>query len=121
MAQMGLMARACMMVRPAILGVDIAPDADPAEVAVELQRRGELPTAVPASPLKHTTGLGYAASTTLVAGGSVVTLEKRSFDPHQLLSVVERRRVTTVAIVGDAFALPIVRALDEAAGAGRTL
>jgi acyl-CoA synthetase (AMP-forming)/AMP-acid ligase II len=36
-----------------------------------------------------------------------------------LLSVVGRCRVTSIGIVGDAFALPIVRALDEPAAAGR--
>jgi hypothetical protein len=79
MVQMGLMTRLLMTVRPALLGVAIAPDADPAEVAGELQRRGELPVAVPASPLMHSTGL-YVSFPTLLAGGSVVTLEKRSFD-----------------------------------------
>ena len=67
----------------------------------------------------HSTGLVISLGT-LLAGASVVTLEQRSFDAHELFSVVERRRVTAVSIVGDAFALPILRALDEAAEAGQS-
>jgi fatty-acyl-CoA synthase len=118
MFQIGLATPAFMMMRPLLLGLPIAADTDPAEVAVALRQRGELPAAVPAAPLMHATGLGYVSFTALAAGGSVVTLEQRSFDPHELLSVVQRRRVSMIGIVGDAFALPIVRALDEAVAAG---
>ena len=37
----------------------------------------------------------------LDAGAAVVTLQQRLFDAHELFSVVERRRVTAVSIVGD--------------------
>jgi acyl-CoA synthetase (AMP-forming)/AMP-acid ligase II len=49
-----------------------------------------------------------------VRGGAVVTLESRSFDPHELWRAVEHEHVTQMAIVGDAFGKPMVRALEEA-------
>jgi fatty-acyl-CoA synthase len=61
----------------------------------------------------HSTGFIFASLPTLFAGGTVTTLEHRSFDAHELLAAVEDTGTQVVAIVGDAFALPIVRALDE--------
>ncbi len=75
-------------------------------------------SAIPASPLMHSTGFIYASLPTLTAGGRVVMLEGRSFDAEELLRSIERHRAQVVAIVGDAFAVPIVRALDRAAAAG---
>ncbi len=42
-----------------------------------------------------------------------MTLENRSLDAHELLATVEQHQVTSVTIVGDSFAKPIIRALDE--------
>ena len=54
----------------------------------------------------------------LHTGGTVVLLEERSFAGDELLAVVERERVTRLAIVGDAFARPILRALEAAEARG---
>ena len=70
-------------------------------------------SAIPASPLMHSTGFIFASLPTLFAGGTVTTLEHQSFDAHELLAAVEATSAQVVAIVGDAFALPIVRALDD--------
>ncbi len=48
----------------------------------------------------------------LCLAGSVVTLTGRHFDVVELLDTVERCRVGSISIVGDAFAKPILRALD---------
>ena len=45
-------------------------------------------------------------------GGSVITMEGRRFDPVELLDTVEAERINSMSIVGDAFAKPILRALD---------
>ncbi len=66
---------------------------------------------LPACPLMHGTGW-YTANLYLSAAGSVVLLEDRSFDVAELLDTVEREKVGAMTIVGDAFAKPIVRALD---------
>jgi fatty-acyl-CoA synthase len=86
---------------------------EPVEFAVELAARGESLRAIPASPLMHSTGFIFASLPTLTAGGVVTTLLHRSFDAHELLATVEATGTNVIGIVGDAFALPIVRALDE--------
>ena len=73
------------------------------------------PTFLPACPLMHGTG-NFPSLATFAAGGCVVTLTNRTFDPAELLSAVEREGVNMVAIVGDAFAKPILRVLDERPG-----
>jgi acyl-CoA synthetase (AMP-forming)/AMP-acid ligase II len=65
----------------------------------------------------HGTGQ-FSTLQVLFLGGTVVTLEGRHFDPHELWQVVQRERVTQIAIVGDAFAKPMLRALDEAEARG---
>jgi 3-oxocholest-4-en-26-oate---CoA ligase len=70
---------------------------------------------LPACPLMHGTG-AFTSFQTMFMGGSVVTLESRKFDVAELLSTVEREKVNTLAIVGDAFARPMLAALDENPG-----
>ena len=67
--------------------------------------------AIPAAPLMHGTG-AFAALNTLMLAGSIVTLEGRRFDAAALLDCIDANRVTSMSIVGDAFAKPILRALD---------
>lgn len=76
-----------------------------------------LPTVLPACPLMHGTGLCGTIMTQNL-GGSVVLLGNSSFDPDQLWSMVEREKVTDLVIAGDAFARPMLAALDRAAAAG---
>jgi acyl-CoA synthetase (AMP-forming)/AMP-acid ligase II len=59
----------------------------------------------------HGTGL-FNAMSNLMVGGSVVTMAGRRFDPVELLDTIEHHRVNSMSIVGDAFAKPILRALD---------
>jgi len=66
---------------------------------------------LPACPLMHGTG-AFNAFTALTVGGSVVTLTGRSFDAVEFLDTVQAREVNNAAIVGDAFARPILAALD---------
>jgi len=72
---------------------------------------------LPASPLMHGTG-GFTSFQALFVGSGIVTLEGRHFDAHELWRTVQRERVTQMAIVGDAFAKPMVRALEEAEARG---
>ena len=80
---------------------------------------GNSPRSVPCCPLMHGTGMWVGAMPALSAGGTVVLLEGRKFDAHELLETVEREAVTGIIIVGDPFARPIADALDERAAAGR--
>ena len=96
----------------------MAPPSDAAEIA-ELVKTADQLISIPACPLMHGTGVWLGTFIPHLAGGTVITLESRSLDPHELLETVQRRRATGVVIVGDAFAKPIIRALDEAAERGR--
>ncbi len=71
---------------------------------------------VPACPLMHGTGL-FTALGAILNGGAIVTLEtKAKFIPNELWQTVERNGVTAMAIVGDAFAKPMLKVLDDAPG-----
>ncbi|HWC37833.1 MAG TPA: acyl-CoA synthetase [Acidimicrobiales bacterium] len=78
-----------------------------------LQRTG--PVFLPACPLMHGTG-AFCAFTGFSVGGSVVLLSSRAFDPEELVATVTAERVNIMSIVGDAFAKPILRVLDEVPG-----
>ncbi|MGA9276925.1 AMP-binding protein [Ilumatobacter sp.] len=69
------------------------------------------PRNMPGAPLMHGTGL-FNAISNLMVGGSITTMEGRSFSADEFLDSVERYGVNSTSIVGDAFAKPILRALD---------
>jgi fatty-acyl-CoA synthase len=77
--------------------------------------RGPGDKLLPAPPLMHGTGL-LAAVRGLVIGGTVVMLGSRRFDAIELWDVVEREQVQLLTIVGDAFARPMLDALDAEPG-----
>lgn len=70
---------------------------------------------LPACPMMHGTGL-ITAIGCMMSGGCVVTLPSPSFDADELWSTVSNRKVQSIAIVGDAFAKPMLKALDERPG-----
>jgi fatty-acyl-CoA synthase len=63
----------------------------------------------------HGTGLFFALAT-LTLGGSVITLESARFSAEALLDVLADERAHATVIVGDAFARPLVDALDAHPG-----
>ena len=73
----------------------------------------EPPVWLSACPQMHGTGMWLGTMAPLLMKGAVVTLTNRSFDAHELWQAVEREGVSAVIIVGDAFAKPMLRALDE--------
>jgi len=66
---------------------------------------------IPACPEMHGTGQ-FTAQLALCGGGSNVLLPSRHFDVVELLDTIESKKVQAVTIVGDAFAKPILAALD---------
>lgn len=86
------------------------------ELKAAIRAGGPGPAFLPACPLMHGTGY-FTAIGALLGGGAIVTLPGASLDPDQLWRAVERHRVGIVAIVGDTFAKPLLRALEEAPGA----
>jgi 3-oxocholest-4-en-26-oate---CoA ligase len=73
------------------------------------------PVGMPACPLMHGTGL-YTQLIVLSLGGSTVTLVSRRLDIDEMLDTIESEGVNQVAIVGDSFAKPMLRALEENPG-----
>ena len=86
------------------------PDDGPAgagAIAARVEAAGNTPVHLPASPLMHGTGF-MSSLQALTMGGTIVTLESRTFDADELWRAVQRNGVTQMAIVGDAFGKPMV-------------
>jgi acyl-CoA synthetase (AMP-forming)/AMP-acid ligase II len=66
---------------------------------------------IPACPLMHGAGLNSSMAE-LIGGGTVILLPSRRFDAQELWTEAGRNAATRVLIVGDAFARPMVRALE---------
>jgi 3-oxocholest-4-en-26-oate---CoA ligase len=79
---------------------------------------GNRMVAIPCAPLMHGTGLWLGAFAAHLTGGEVITLTSRTLDAHEVLRTAQARRATSLVIVGDAFAKPLVAAIDEAAQRG---
>jgi 3-oxocholest-4-en-26-oate---CoA ligase len=76
---------------------------------------GAGPSALPACPLMHGTGLLITIGL-LSGGGSCVLLPSRQFDATELFDTIEREKVNGLIIVGDTFCRPMVAALDANPG-----
>ncbi len=67
---------------------------------------------LPACPFMHGTA-HWMAFTTLFSGGAVIISPDRHLSPDHLWRLIARERVNFLVIVGDAFARPLVDALDN--------
>ena len=85
----------------------------PAKVR-ELHAQGLAPISLAACPLMHGTGMWLGAMMPLLAGGTAVTISALGLDPDVIWDHVQRLGITDMAIVGDAFAKPLLGALDAA-------
>ena len=68
------------------------------------------PRGLAASPLMHSTGL-LNQFMVLLSGGTAVVSKARRFDPQVVLRTVEQYAVSSLTIVGDAFARPLLTEL----------
>lgn len=105
----------------ALLGPEVVePSPEMLVAAVQaLKAAGAAPISLPACPLMHGTGMWIGAFFAHFAGGAVATISDEKFDPHAIWAFIERERVNAVAIVGDAFAKPMLAALREAEARGQ--
>ncbi len=105
-----------------VLGIDPPPADLPQLLGTVkvLRSRGVVPVIMPSSPLMHTAGLANSLPFQLL-GGRCVTLPNKTFDPMEIWRTVASERVMATVIVGDAFARPMLAALDEAKARGETL
>ncbi|HEX3343937.1 MAG TPA: AMP-binding protein, partial [Polyangiaceae bacterium] len=69
-------------------------------------------TFLPAAPFIHGAAQ-WAALIGWFGGGKVVLSPGRSFDGRQVCELIEREKVNTITLVGDAMARPLVEALRE--------
>lgn len=86
-----------------------------AEHAEIVREQGPGNRFIPACPQMHGTGL-LTSFGALLMGGCVITLDAPSFEAVELWDVTARHKGQQIAIVGDAFAKPMLRALDENPG-----
>ena len=91
-------------------GQSVDDNANAAQFATALERPG--PRVLPAAPLMHATTAWFTMPI-LCWGGAAVTLESASFNAEVVLDAIERHRATGLCIVGDAFAHPLLAALDQ--------
>jgi fatty-acyl-CoA synthase len=97
--------------------VGLAPVVAVDELLAEARRLYEAETplvAMSGPPLMHGTGCWLGMMAPHLFGGTAVLLRGRGLDPVEVWDAVERERVQHLIIVGDAFAKPLMRALDEA-------
>ncbi len=85
------------------------------ELGESVRAYTDAPKVMEACPLMHATALGNAYGM-LSLGATIVLLDQTRFDPAHLWSEVDRLGVNWVTIVGDAFARPLLTALEDHPG-----
>ncbi len=99
--------------------IGLTPIEDTREILDTARRMYESGTplvAMSGPPLMHGTGCWLGMMIPHLFGGTAVLLAHRSFDPIEVWDAVERDGVQHLIVVGDAFAKPLLRALDDAPG-----
>jgi fatty-acyl-CoA synthase len=87
------------------------PGKAPVDPVAAVQGGKRAATLLPASPLMHGTAL-FTALGTLSGGGTLVLLDDATFDPARVWNAVGEHAVQALVIVGDAYARPLLDALD---------
>ena len=103
---------------PPMIGLEALGDASAILAAVAARAAQAAPAlvAMSAPPLMHGTGCWLGLMAPHMMGGTAVLLESRGLDADELWDTVARDRVQHLVIVGDAFARPLLHALDTSAG-----
>ena len=92
-----------------------APAESPAAHLENLANYGQVFAQLVSCPIMHGTGM-LASIATLCGGGSIITLTKPGLDVEELWDTVQQHKVNGLIIVGDAFAKPMLKALQEHPG-----
>ena len=88
------------------------PGTEPPSARATVERGRAAATVLPACPLMHGTGL-FIALSTLSGAGTVVLVDTPRLDPVAVWDAVARESVRVLTIVGDAFARPLLEALER--------
>ncbi len=63
------------------------------------------------APMMHAAAM-WGALISLFAGHSVIVNDQHHFEPTHILDIIEKERVNIISMVGDAMALPLIKALE---------
>ncbi|MBR51861.1 MAG: acyl-CoA synthetase [Gammaproteobacteria bacterium] len=97
------------------MGYAVPEDINNLENEIKLQQKDDnFIKSLIGCPLMHGTGMWLGAFLPLLLGGTAITTPNLKFDPNLLWKQVEDKKVTNIVIVGDAFAKPMLEALNEA-------
>jgi len=96
-----------------LLGMGVPPIEEVSKTVAGLAKEGRGVVSIPTCPLMHGTGMWLGAMIPHCIGGRVVMLTAPSFDATELLETVTDEKATQIVIVGDAFAKPILVALED--------
>lgn len=80
-----------------------------------IQTNGRYGRLLATAPFMHGAGL-LTALNALANGGAIITLDDPGFNAQSVIKTIEQHEATTLLIVGDAFARPVLNALDEQGG-----
>jgi acyl-CoA synthetase (AMP-forming)/AMP-acid ligase II len=101
------------------MGYDVPEDLSDLESRIEASKSSNaFIRSVVGCPLMHGTGMWLGAFLPLLLGGTAITTSNLGFDPDQLWAQVQNKKATNIVIVGDAFAKPMLDALNRAASDG---
>ena len=84
-----------------------------------LSEAGQTFVSLPASPMMHTAAFTNGMLAIQLMGGTVVSLQGKSFDADEYFTTIQREGVNFSVIVGDAFARPMLKALEDAGERGK--
>jgi fatty-acyl-CoA synthase len=102
---------------PQMIGLEKLPGPEGLpELARKLRAEGRSSVSMSGPPLMHGTGCWLGMMVPHMLGGTAALLTKRSLDAVELWEAVERERINLLVVVGDPFAKPMLRALDENPG-----
>ncbi len=89
------------------------------DASAKVHAAGAKPVSLVCCPLMHGTGMWVGSMIPMMLGGTVITMPNIHFDADLVWQNVEKHKATDLTIVGDAFAKPMLQALDAAATDGR--
>ena len=97
------------------MGFEVPEDMNDLEkIIVNAQNNNALTVSMPACPLMHGTGMWLGAFLPMFSGGTVVTISDLGLNPKNVWQEVEKHKINSLVIVGDAFAKPLLDELKNA-------
>jgi fatty-acyl-CoA synthase len=97
------------------MGYELPKDMDQInDYILDLDTNNALPVSLVGCPLMHGTGMWLGCFVPHNLGGTVATIPGLGFDPDKIWQECSRLEITNIVIVGDAFARPMLDALNDA-------